>query len=173
MNALFSDIIALREAEKFAQDRRLGIWRNYVPSTPAIPIKDKEFTGVVMEIINGDSLTVKQQNGTVKKIFLSSIRPPKEKYETFISIRKFSIEFITNQLVVYSIMSRTADEEGKGAKRPKGFRPLYDIPWMFEARETLRKALIGKKVNISVDYIQPARENLPEKTCCTVMIGKT
>lgn len=25
-------------------------------------------------------------------------------------------------------------------------RPLYDIPYMFEAREFLRKKLIGKKV---------------------------
>ena len=32
-------------------------------------------------------------------------------------------------------------------KDPKyRFRPLYDIPYMFEAREFLRKKLIGKKV---------------------------
>lgn len=55
--------------------------------------------------------------------------------------------------------------------RPKGFRPLYDIPWMFEAREFLRKKLIGKKVNVVVDYIQIAKDNFPEKVCCTVTIG--
>jgi staphylococcal nuclease domain-containing protein 1 len=55
--------------------------------------------------------------------------------------------------------------------RPKGFRPLYDIPWMFEAREFLRKKLIGKKVNVVVDYIQTAKDNFPEKVCCTVTIG--
>lgn len=57
------------------------------------------------------------------------------------------------------------------APRPKNFRPLYDIPWMYEAREFLRKKLIGKKVNVVVDYKQPARESLPEKTCCTVTIS--
>jgi len=42
---------------------------------------------------------------------------------------------------------------------------------MFEAREYLRKKLIGKKVNVVVDYIQDARESLPEKTCATVTIN--
>ena len=48
-------------------------------------------------------------------------------------------------------------------------RPLYDVPYMFEAREFLRKKLIGKKVNLSVDYIKPAQDTFPEKTCCTVI----
>lgn len=42
---------------------------------------------------------------------------------------------------------------------------------MFEAREFLRKKLIGKKVNVVVDYIQTAKDNFPEKVCCTVTIG--
>ena len=42
---------------------------------------------------------------------------------------------------------------------------------MFDAREFLRKKLIGKKVNVVVDYIQTARDNFPEKVCCTVTIG--
>lgn len=50
-------------------------------------------------------------------------------------------------------------------------RPLYEIPYMFEAREFLRKKLIGKKVNVIVDYKQPANNNFPEKLCCTVTIG--
>lgn len=65
-------------------------------------------------------------------------------------------------------------EEGKQqSPRPKGFKPLYDIPWMFEAREFLRKKVVGKKVNVIVDYIQPAKDNFPEKTCCTVLAGGT
>ena len=45
---------------------------------------------------------------------------------------------------------------------------------MFEAREFIRKKLIGKKVHVSVDYVQPASEApqqgriLGEKLCCTV-----
>ena len=42
---------------------------------------------------------------------------------------------------------------------------------MFEAREFLRKKLIGQNVQITVDYIQPASNDFPEKTCCTVTIG--
>uniref|UniRef100_A0A8C3G3E5 Staphylococcal nuclease domain-containing protein n=1 Tax=Cyclopterus lumpus TaxID=8103 RepID=A0A8C3G3E5_CYCLU len=59
----------------------------------------------------------------------------------------------------------------------KRFRPLYDIPYMFEAREFLRKKLIGKKVNVTVDYIRAATgpgESTPafsERTCATVTIG--
>uniref|UniRef100_A0A8C1KFY4 Staphylococcal nuclease domain-containing protein n=1 Tax=Cyprinus carpio TaxID=7962 RepID=A0A8C1KFY4_CYPCA len=59
------------------------------------------------------------------------------------------------------------------------FRPLYDIPYMFEAREFLRKKLIGKKVNVTVDYIRAATSAMetggvpafPERTCATVTIG--
>ncbi|KFB45039.1 AGAP005672-PA-like protein [Anopheles sinensis] len=55
--------------------------------------------------------------------------------------------------------------------RTKNSRPLYDIPWMFEAREFLRKKLIGKKVTCTLDYVAPARDNYPEKFCYTVRLG--
>ncbi|KAF5306930.1 hypothetical protein FQA39_LY00160 [Lamprigera yunnana] len=96
--------------------------------------------------MNGDALSVKLSTGQNKKVFLSSIRPPKEP-------------------------GRAADEDGKLPARPKGFRPLYDIPYMLEAREFLRKKLIGKKVNVVVDYIQEARDSFPEKVCATVTVG--
>lgn len=51
-----------------------------------IAAKDKEFTATVMEVINGDALVVKLPNNTHKKIFLASIRPPREKLEKFIVI---------------------------------------------------------------------------------------
>jgi staphylococcal nuclease domain-containing protein 1 len=40
--------------------------------------KEKEYTATVVEVVNGDALMVKTADGTVKKIFLASIRPPKE-----------------------------------------------------------------------------------------------
>uniref|UniRef100_A0A8D0HRC1 Staphylococcal nuclease and tudor domain containing 1 n=1 Tax=Sphenodon punctatus TaxID=8508 RepID=A0A8D0HRC1_SPHPU len=68
--------------------------------------------------------------------------------------------------------------EGEGTQdKNRKLRPLYDIPYMFEAREFLRKKLIGKKVNVTVDYIRPASsatETVPafsERTCATVTIG--
>ncbi|XP_053572302.1 staphylococcal nuclease domain-containing protein 1 [Bombina bombina] len=67
-------------------------------------------------------------------------------------------------------------EEGAQDKNKK-LRPLYDIPYMFEAREFLRKKLIGKRVNVNVDYIRAASTAtesapaFPERTCATVSIG--
>ena len=39
----------------------------------ALPFKDREFTGKVVEIVNGDALMVKA-GGKFRKIFLASIR---------------------------------------------------------------------------------------------------
>ena len=39
---------------------------------------------------------------------------------------------------------------------------------MFDAREFLRKELIGKKVNVTVDYIKPALDHFRERYCCSI-----
>ncbi|XP_015595697.1 staphylococcal nuclease domain-containing protein 1 [Cephus cinctus] len=147
-NCTKSVVEKMHLAEKRAKEQRLRRWKdNYVPSGPQISNKDREFTGIVTEIANNaESLIVKLPNGDTKKIFLSSIRPPREK--------------------------RPPGEEGKITPRSKDFRPLYDIPWMLEAREFLRKKLVRKPVKVVVDYIQPAKDKMPEKVCCTVTIGK-
>ncbi|XP_056643670.1 staphylococcal nuclease domain-containing protein 1 [Diorhabda sublineata] len=136
----------LRAAEKQAKEARRRLWKDFVPTMPKITGKEKEFTAVVSEINNGDAIVLKMPNGDYKKVFLASIRAPKEP-------------------------GRANDDEGKPVPRPKGFRPLYDIPYMFEAREYLRKKLIGKKVHVVIDYVQEAREGFPEKVCATVTIG--
>ncbi|KAK0167154.1 hypothetical protein PV327_004588 [Microctonus hyperodae] len=105
----------------------------------------KEYNAVVVEITGADSVIVKTQNGETKKIFLSSIRPPQRE--------------------------KKAGEE-KNAPRSKDFRPLYDIPFMYDAREFLRKKLIRKQVKVIEDYTQPAKDQYPEKICCTVIVGK-
>lgn len=134
----------LRAAEKSAKDRKVRIWKDYSPtqSGPAVEIKDKAFQGKVVECVNGDALVVKTNDGQFKKCFLASIKPPRPQGET--------------------------DCTKPG---PRVTRPLYDIPYMYEAREFLRKKLIGKRVNVEVDYIQPPNQGFPEKTCCTVTIG--
>jgi len=137
-----------RAAEKIAKEKKTRLWKNYTSTTNNISDKDREFTGKVVEVVNGDALVVKAGK-TFKKIHIASIRPP-----------------------------RLEDKDGEGNRtRQKGFRPLYDIPFMYEAREFLRKKLIGHNVQVTVDYIQPARPaqggdpDYPEKTCCTVVIG--
>ncbi|XP_050292881.1 staphylococcal nuclease domain-containing protein 1 isoform X2 [Anthonomus grandis grandis] len=142
-----ADIQKLRQAEAQAKSEKKRIWKDYQAKAPQITGKEKEFAATVVEVVNGDALQVKLPNGSVKKVFLASIRPPREAGKA------------------------GQDDEGKPIPRPKGFRPLYDIPWMFEAREYLRKKLIGKKVHVVIDYIQEARDNFPEKTCATVTIN--
>lgn len=53
-----------------------------------------------------------------------------------ISSSPLPILFLTS---LFSVQEKNKDKD-------KRFRPLYDIPYMFEAREFLRKKLIGKKV---------------------------
>ena len=127
-----------RDAEKAAKERKVRVWKDYKPAAGSVITGDKEFNGKVVEIVNGDALVVKSAKN-FRKIFLSSIRPPKL--------------------------------EDAEARKVPGFKPLYDIPFIYEAREFLRKKLIGQQVHVVVDYIQPAQDNFPEKTCCTVLIG--
>lgn len=68
----------LRAAEKKAKEGRLRIWKDWQTSTPQVKGKEKEFMAVVAEVINGDALSLKLSNGQYKKVFLSSIRPPRE-----------------------------------------------------------------------------------------------
>ncbi|CAD5216145.1 unnamed protein product [Bursaphelenchus xylophilus] len=56
-------------------------------------------------------------------------------------------------------------------KAPGSKKPMYESPWLFEAREFLRKLLIGKKVQLTLDYIQPKQEKYPEKFCYTVTLN--
>lgn len=131
----------LRAAEKIAKQKKLRLWVDYKPAASNVSDKDREFSGRVVEVVNGDALVILKNDGSSKKIFLASIRPPR------------------------------LDEKDQRGQSGKVFRPLFDIPWLYEAREFLRKKLIGQKVNVTVDYIQPAQNNYPEKTCCTVKIN--
>merc|ERR1719412_1214151 len=132
-----------RKAQASAKESKLRQWKHYEgPTGPVISARDKEFTGKVVEIVNGDAIMVKKNKTETKKIFLASIRPP---------------------------------------PRPEGMdnkiKPLYDIPFMFEAREFLRKKLIGQNVHVIVDYVQPVSTDelsgraYPEKICGTITIG--
>ncbi|XP_065837499.1 staphylococcal nuclease domain-containing protein 1-like [Oscarella lobularis] len=139
----------LRLAEKFAKEKQLRLWKGFKPPKEAITITDREFTGKVVEVVNADAVVVKLADGRTKKLFLSSLRGPRS---------------------VGTSKEEDAGDEGT-SERPTRIRPLYDIPYMFEAREFLRKKLIGKKVQVFIDYIKPAENSFPEKTCATVTIG--
>lgn len=131
----------LRAAEKFAKERRIRSWKSYENNEDD---KKKKFQGIVTEIVGGDALIVKiPKTGEMKKIFLSSIIPPRKE----------------------------KDESKEITSKDKPRVTMYDVPLLFEAREFLRKKLIGKKVQVVVDYTQEARDTYPEKLCCTVTVG--
>ena len=88
----------LRAAEKAAKEKKVRMWKNYTPSaaqvtiyfrtvkvpykhvcifTLKVNVKDKQFSGKVVEIVNADALNIKLNDGSIKKIFLASIRPPR------------------------------------------------------------------------------------------------
>ena len=140
----------LRANERIAKENRKRLWSDYQSKAPALNSKEKDFTGTVLEVFNGDAINVKLPNGQVKKVFFSSIRPPRD---------------------TRTVVGADGEDVVKASPRPKNYRPLYETPFMFEAREFLRKKLINKKVQCNLDYIAPARDNFPEKYCYTVLIG--
>merc|ERR1719365_367445 len=62
-----------RTAEKSAKERKVRLWRNYKPTESTLSDKEREFTGKVVEVVNGDALMVKA-GGKVRKLHLASIR---------------------------------------------------------------------------------------------------
>lgn len=90
------------------------------------------------------------------------------KMELTVRLKHFKLMMVASHFT-YSF--RLANEKTDKPRGGSGFRPLYDIPYMFDAREFLRKKLIGQTVQVTVDYIQPANNDFPEKSCCTVVIG--
>ena len=129
-----------RKAERMAKEHRLRMWRNYTPSAaPSIGQSSRTFNAKVIEIGFGDNITViKDGSSAPMRIFLSSIRPPRSSGDG---------EFT---FVTFTSKKRTIAASGDKENAPLGrqFRPLYDIPYMFEAREFLRKKLIGKTVSV-------------------------
>ncbi|CAF2744030.1 unnamed protein product [Rotaria sp. Silwood2] len=160
-----------RATEKYAKDSRLNIWQNYLPQTGFIDNDNninsndsdtasavngksndpslKGYQAKVLEIVSGDALTVRDlRDNKIKKIYLSSVRPPR-----------------------VADFQQKSDENNSNLNRQQIKRPLYEIPYLFDARELLRKRLIGKTVRVVTDYIQPASNDYSEKICCTVYAG--
>ena len=75
MGMITGDVAKYRNAEKAAKMARKRIWKNWEPADAAIPENEREFTGKVIQIVNSDSLSIDTEQGTIKQVFLSSIRP--------------------------------------------------------------------------------------------------
>lgn len=77
---MFSSLGAdkLRVAERQAKEKKLRLWKDYQSNAQSFTGKEKDFNGAVVEVFNGDAISVKPTGGAAKKVFLSSIRPPRE-----------------------------------------------------------------------------------------------
>ncbi|XP_050421861.1 staphylococcal nuclease domain-containing protein 1-like [Adelges cooleyi] len=141
----------LRAAERQAKEKKLRKWQSYQHTGPEIP--EKEIVGTVIEIIREEALLVKTSNhDKPKKIFLSNIKPA-----------RLGVEAPRGEL-------QYGEEAPPRAPRTLA-KHFYEIPWAYEAREFLRTRCIGKKVNVSVDYIQPKSDKFEEKICATVTVN--
>lgn len=74
----YSGADKLRSAERQAKEKRLRLWKDYQSNAQNFTGKEKDFLGTVLEVYNGDAINVKTLSGATKKVFLSSIRPPRE-----------------------------------------------------------------------------------------------
>jgi len=66
---------ALRAAERAAKEKRLRMWKEYVPPNHGGDMG--EYLGRVIEIVSGDTLIVADPTGAEKRISLSSLRCPR------------------------------------------------------------------------------------------------
>ena len=112
----------LRQAEKQARDQRKGVWKDTAAPRATGPGVD----AVVSRVQTADTLYVRLQNGTEKRVNLSSVRQPKP-------------------------------------SDPK------QSPFGADAKEFMRRKLIGKHVRVSVDGKRAATEGYDEREMVTVV----
>ncbi|CCX05601.1 hypothetical protein FPQ18DRAFT_144912 [Pyronema domesticum] len=122
---LGSAMARLRDAEKYAKDKKLRIYKGLVTKKRD---SNNEFEAVVARIISADTIVVRNKAGAERKINLSSIR------------------------------------------QPKPSDPAQS-PFQADAKEFLRKKLIGKHVRIHIDGKRPAQEGYEEREMATVTFG--
>lgn len=158
----------LKAAEKVAKDARQRVWS--VPSSAAPAPKavaavstsaavsspktdksgsafkpGKEIQGKVVEVVNGGTVVVLDQGGNEHKINLSSIKVSK----------------LVNPLT----KGDTKPEQGKKPEDKKS-REAVERAYAIEAKEFLRRRLVGHRVKCVYDYTRPpppATANAPKR----------
>jgi len=151
MGMLVGESSKYRNAERAAKLAKKRMWKNWQPADANIPEDERDFQAKVVQIVNSDSLAVETASG-VKQIYLASVRPAR-------------IEDLADELQ----SKARSNEKSAQANRSKA---LYTVPFLFEAREFLRKRLIGKKVQVKIDYKREAHtdqgRHYGERLCATV-----
>lgn len=119
---LGDDMTALRQAEKHAKDKNLGLFESYVET------KASETDAIVARVMTADTIYLRNKSGVESRASLSSIRQPKP------------------------------TDPGQA-------------PFQADAKEFLRKKLIGKHVRVTVDGKKAATTGFEEREVVTVNIN--
>jgi len=132
-----------RAAERVAKEKRIGIWKDYAPSSSSNtiagqPSVKRTFEAVVGRIISGDTIHVFVDETSKKGTGAERL-----------SERRIQLSSIRQALI----------------KDPK------QAGYANEAREFIRKRLIGKTVQVQIDYIKPKEGDFDERTYATVRSG--
>lgn len=162
-----TDLNVYKEAERYAQENKLRMWKDYKgPIAPKAGAASKDgkkqtnekgasetFTARVVEIVNASTITVRVNKGERGEVD-----------------RKISF----SSIVVPRLMGPTkgGDEDGVAAEakmtdeqRAKAEEERRQSQLAWEAKEFLRRMLIGKTVRCVFDYVRPsiAPKNAQEK----------
>jgi staphylococcal nuclease domain-containing protein 1 len=154
----------LRAAEKQAKEKRLGLYATSGgpgatgaggkadggPSKPSVS-GSRTWEGVVVRVWTGDQVSIVDSAGRERRVQLSSVRGPK-----WVSI---------------SLLSGKGQESGRLIMPMNRMSDPKQAYYAHEAREFLRKKLIGKHVKVYVDYIKPKDGEFEERECVTVRYG--
>ncbi|KAG2180234.1 hypothetical protein INT43_004023 [Umbelopsis isabellina] len=103
---------------------------------------ESEFDAVVVKVVTGDTIIVRNtKSGQEKKVQFSSIKQAPR--------------------------GAGSSVPGAGSKS----KDVKEVGYQFEAREYLRKRLIGKQVHVIIDYVKPAQDGFEEKECATIKVS--
>ncbi|KAL8945044.1 MAG: hypothetical protein Q9216_000028 [Gyalolechia sp. 2 TL-2023] len=120
---LGTEMKVLRQAEKYAKDNQLGLYKGHVENKVS---GGNEVEATVARIVRTDTITLRTKSGSEKTVQLSSIRGPKPK------------------------------DEKQG-------------PFEAEAKEFLRKKLIGKHIRATTDGVKPPSDGYGEREVATII----
>lgn len=146
----------LRAAEKAAKEKRVNLYTNAPVASAAVGGKatgatpnnhSRNFDATVIRVWSADQISVVEKDGgKERRLQLSSTRGPRyvDCPKTFAS---------------YSCHDTTRNTDPKQAYYSQ------------EAREFLRKKLIGKHIKVTVDFIRPREGDFEERECATIRYG--
>ncbi|CAN1133270.1 Ribonuclease TUDOR 1 [Linum perenne] len=140
----------LKAAELQSKKSRLRMFTNYVPPTSnSKAIHDQKFTGKVVEIVSGDCIIVADDSVPLgsplaeRRVYLSSIKCPK-------MVGPREKPDLPDREAKESTATRKPELPDREAKESMITRKPE--PYAREVKEFLRTRLLGKQVNVQMEY---------------------